>query len=77
MLLYFLLFPAIIIGYYTKKILYLGVRNKCCTICSRAQDRNTLFKKNSYRNWNSNTSAMEADQMLSWKDLKKAWKRMV
>lgn len=55
-------FQAIIIGRETKKLLFLGVRNKYCSICARAANHqispgiHTCFK-----NWNGSSSAMEAD----------------
>jgi hypothetical protein len=49
---------GIIVGKETGKMLYIGVRNKFCTACSRniPLDKHTCFK-----NWNSSSSEMETD----------------
>ena len=50
---------AIIIGKATGKILYMGVRNKFCSICNRHPEQpppHTCF-----RNWNGSSAAMEID----------------
>lgn len=55
---------AIIVGYYTQQILFMGVRNKYCFICSRAeQNGNFAGKHKCYRNFDpqKSSSAMEAD----------------
>lgn len=62
-LLYFLLSQqASIIGYNTKKVLYMGVRNKYCSICDKAKlNGNTASAHVCFKNWNGTSSAMEAD----------------
>ena len=52
---------AIIIGVDTRKILYIGVRNKYCTACAR---NITPDKHKCYRNWNESSSQMETDIIL-------------
>jgi len=55
---------ATIIGQRTKKILYLGVRNKYCMICARNKSSNENTEKEHlcFKNWNTNhsSSGMEA-----------------
>ena len=58
---------ASIIGWYTGKILFFGVRNKYCVICARAENLGNPPKKHEcYKNWNSNapSTAMETDIIL-------------
>ena len=52
---------AIIIGKRTRKLLYIGVRNKFCSSCSKgiSEDKHTCFK-----NWDESSSQMEADIIL-------------
>ena len=51
---------AIIIGYETGKILFMGIRNKYCSVCALATNgkppEHTCFK-----NWDGSSSAMETD----------------
>ena len=55
----------VIIGKETGKILFLGVRNKFCSICSRADNLNQHPAKHTcFKNWNSSSSAMETDIIL-------------
>lgn len=49
---------AVIIGQETKKILFVGVRNKSCLACSRGV---SLDKHQCFKNWNGSSGAMEAD----------------
>ena len=51
---------GIIIGKETEKILFMGVRNKYCAVCSKATDGNPPPKHDCYLNCNA-SSAMEAD----------------
>ena len=53
---------GVIFGLKTKKLLFVGVRNKYCSICAVAQNKdespsNHVF----YRNWSSSSCAMESD----------------
>ncbi|CAH2006518.1 unnamed protein product [Acanthoscelides obtectus] len=54
---------AAIIGYKTKKVLFLGVRNKYCTICKIAERANMSPTKphKCFKNWTGSSSSMEAD----------------
>ena len=56
---------GIIIGACTKKILHIGVRNKYCITCSKAESRGEQPKDHDcFRNWNESSQAMEADAIL-------------
>jgi len=60
---------AVIIGKTTKKILFMGVGNKYCSVCSIAERRQQPPTKNMcYKNWSSSSSwkAMEADIVAEW-----------
>lgn len=49
-------------GYRTKKILFIGVRNKYCSICQKACVNNNAPPVHlCYKNWNGTSTAMEAD----------------
>ena len=50
---------GVIIGLQTQKLLYIGVRNKACTSCTRGIKDHICFK-----NWTKSSSAMEADIIL-------------
>ena len=53
---------AIIIGQKTKKILHIGVRNKFCYICNRAESVGCAAKQNEcFKNWTASSQAMESD----------------
>ncbi|KAL4141997.1 hypothetical protein QTP88_004529 [Uroleucon formosanum] len=53
---------ACIIGVKTKKVLFIGVRNKYCCICQRASKNNIDPKEHlCFKNWNLPSTAMEAD----------------
>ena len=53
---------AVIIGFETKKLLFLGVRNKCCTVCDRAEKAGETPKEHEcFMNWKDSSPAMEAD----------------
>ena len=55
---------GIIIGKETGKILYMGVRNKYCAVCSNASDGNPPPQHTCFLNWDSSSSAMEAHIIL-------------
>ena len=56
---------GVIIGKETGKILFLGVWNKFCSICSRANNLNQHpAKYTCFNNWNSSSSAIETDIIL-------------
>jgi len=56
-----------IIGYRTKKVLFIGIRNKFCTVCDRAE-RNGLESRSHkcYKNFDRNASStsMESDAIV-------------
>ena len=53
---------AVIFGVHTKKLLFLGVRNKYCSICAVAEHKNQEPPKHHcYKNWNGSSVAMESD----------------
>ncbi|KAF4522566.1 hypothetical protein B566_EDAN012857 [Ephemera danica] len=56
---------AAIIGMRTGKCLFIGVRNKYCCICARAKNNGVDPSEHlCYLNWNSSSTAMEADIMV-------------
>lgn len=56
---------AVIIGKRTKKLLYLGVRNKLCSTCAFYARKNVEAKKHTcYKNWDQSSGAMEADVLV-------------
>jgi len=51
---------GVIFGYYTGKLLYVGVRNKFCSICKQGKkEPHTCFK-----NWEGASASMESDIIL-------------
>lgn len=53
---------AAIIGYKTKKVLFLGVKNKFCTICKLAENKCQIVSKHKcYKNFKGSSSSMEGD----------------
>ena len=53
---------AVIIGKHTKKLLFLGVRNKYCSVCTIAQNSGKDVPTHlCYKNWDGSSPAMEAD----------------
>lgn len=52
---------GVIIGKETGKILFIGVRNKYCTACSRGISKD---KHHCFKNWNDSSSQMESDIIL-------------
>ncbi|KAB0802570.1 hypothetical protein PPYR_04756 [Photinus pyralis] len=56
---------AVIIGMRTKQVLYLGVKNKYCSICARAVNRNEPAKEHlCYKNHDGSATTMEADILV-------------
>ena len=55
---------GILIGKETGKILYMGVRNKYCAVCSNTSDGNPPPQHTCFLNWDGSSSAMEADIIL-------------
>lgn len=57
---------AIIIGKETKKLLYMGVRNKFCSICTVASNKGVSPKKHTcFKNWSGSSCSMETDILVS------------
>lgn len=53
---------AVIFGLHTKKLLYLGVRNKYCSVCAVAEHKQQKSPEHTcYRNWSGSSCAMESD----------------
>ncbi|KAL9975222.1 hypothetical protein ACROYT_G012355 [Oculina patagonica] len=56
---------AVIIGERTKKLLYLGVRNKYCSICAiAASNKKPPQSHKCYKNWDESSSSMEKDILV-------------
>ena len=56
---------AIIIGKETGKLLYIGVRNKYCAVCARAEKSGEPPSKHEcFKNWSASSSSMETDILL-------------
>ncbi|KAF2888588.1 hypothetical protein ILUMI_17585, partial [Ignelater luminosus] len=56
---------AIIIGKATGKILFLGVRNKYCSVCLRAKNKNARSCEHvCFKNWNASSGTMESDTIV-------------
>ena len=56
---------VIIIGARTEKLLFIGVRNKYCSICSHAEIHNVTPRDHRcFKNWRESSQAMEADIIL-------------
>lgn len=55
-------FQGCIIGFRTGKILYLGIRNKYCTVCARAKNIEPETPPHKcFKNWSGTSTAMESD----------------
>ena len=53
---------AAIIGWRTKKILFIGVRNKYCTICRFIERNNKSWQDHKcFKNWTDSSTSMEGD----------------
>ena len=53
---------GIIVGMETKKLLYVGVRNKYCSVCARAETKGREPSRHKcYKNWDGASSSMEPD----------------
>lgn len=56
---------AAIVGFHTRKILFISVRNKYCTMCARADSKGEEVKSHQcYKNWSGSSSSMEADILV-------------
>ena len=53
---------GVVFGLATKKLLFLGVRNKYCSVCPIAEHKEVESPKHlCYRNWSGSSCAMESD----------------
>ena len=53
---------GVIFGAATKKLLYIGIRNKYCAVCSIAQKCSSSPPDHMcFKNWSGSSTAMEAD----------------
>ncbi|CAI6373705.1 unnamed protein product [Macrosiphum euphorbiae] len=56
---------ATIIGYNTKKVSFVGIRNRYCSVCERANNLNIDVPTHKcFLNWNKASTAMEADGIM-------------
>lgn len=55
-------FQACIIGYRSQKLLFLGVRNKYCTVCARSEHVGCEPPQHKcFKNWSGTSTSMETD----------------
>ena len=53
---------GVVFGLATKKLLFLGVRNKYCSVCAIAEHKEVESPKHlCYRNWSGSSCAMKSD----------------
>ena len=53
---------GVIFGAHTKKLLFIGIRNKYCATCSVARNKNTPVPAHRcFRNWKDSSCSMESD----------------
>ena len=53
---------AVIFGSHTRKLLFMGVRNKFCAVCAVATNKGIdVPQHRCYRNWSGSSAAMESD----------------
>lgn len=52
---------AAIVGFYTKKVLFMSVRNKFCFVCARTSDDKEIPQHTCYKNWTGSSTSMEAN----------------
>ena len=56
---------AVIFGQRTKKLLFIGVRNKYCAVCSVSEKKQQEPPQHRcYRNWSGSSAAMESDILV-------------
>ncbi|XP_039296223.1 uncharacterized protein LOC111043599 isoform X2 [Nilaparvata lugens] len=56
---------AAIVGYHTKKVLYVGVKNKYCTICVRAERLGKQAREHTcFKNWGTQQSSTSMEAAL-------------
>lgn len=56
---------AAIVGFRTKKVLHLEVRNKYCSFCDRYKEKDEVPMHKCYKNWQGTSTAMEADGIVA------------
>lgn len=53
---------ATIIGYKSKLILFIGIRNRYCCVCQRAKNKHVPIPEHAcFLNWKKGATSMEAD----------------
>lgn len=53
---------ASIIGFHSKKVLHVGVRNRFCTVCHRNKSNNLVVPAHTcHLNWTKSATGMESD----------------
>ncbi|XP_060803394.1 uncharacterized protein LOC132902430 [Amyelois transitella] len=56
---------AVIIGYKTKKVLYMAVKNKYCMVCARAENKKEATPEHiCFKNYTGSSSGMEATALV-------------
>ncbi|XP_063215915.1 uncharacterized protein LOC134527292 [Bacillus rossius redtenbacheri] len=55
---------AAIVGFYTKKVLFMSVRNKFCYVCARSTSGEDIPKHACYKIWSGSSTSMEANIIL-------------
>lgn len=59
---FFFNLQATIIGYKSKKILFIGIRNRYCCTCERAKNKNCEPPSHTcFLNWSKSATSMESD----------------
>lgn len=62
---FFFSIKSAIIGYQSKMILFIGIRNRYCCICQRAKNRNQPAQEHAcFLNWTKGATSMEADAIV-------------
>lgn len=51
---------AAIVGFYTRKVLFMAVRNRFCLVCARSKNSADVPQHTCYKNWSGSSSSMEA-----------------
>lgn len=55
---------AAIVGFHTKKVLFMSVRNKFCFVCARSTNGKEIPEHACYKNWSGSSSSMESNIVL-------------
>lgn len=64
-LIFVFILQAAIVGYKTKKVLHIEVRNKYCAVCDRQGPNHEIPEHKCYKNWKGPSTAMEADGIVT------------